>query len=185
MTEIRERVSAFELGHAALSVRLLDLTGMTPRQVYAMLTGRGFVHRRSSMVAYRTRDGGPAYRRSDGEVTTDAKDPHIAPMDVYVHRDGGFVRVFPAAEPPWAYAGVLLVAPRTQEDRFTGHAQMDFDALPRNEACRVSTSCHPIPRGPRRVDGLKYDPKNKLKSFMFSREVLDGSRMILAAHEQP
>jgi hypothetical protein len=192
--EIRARVRAFETGAVAASVRMLDLSAMPLRRLYAALVARGFAHRRSALVAHRGRRGEAHWRRCDGRTTTDANDLQIVPVDVYVHADGGFVRVFPLGDPllpvapdpaaPWAYAGVLLELPVQHEDRFTGQLRMDFDSSPRNEACHVSTSGHPIPRGPRRAHGLRSDPASKLRSLLFARQVMQTARTLLPVHAQ-
>ena len=190
---IRERVRAFESGRLGTSVRMLDLSVMPPRRLYASLVARGFTHRRAALLAHRGKRGEAHYRRCDGHTTTDPNDPEIVPVDVYVHPDGGFVRVFPLGDPlwpiapdpatPWAYAGILLELPKQREDRFTGALQLDFDASVANEACKVSRSGHAIPRGPRRAHGLRWDPADKLRSLLFARQVMHTARTILPAAE--
>jgi hypothetical protein len=176
---IRERIEAYESGQAGASVRAIDLTVMPARRLYTALVARAFVHRRCPFVAHRGRRGEPYYLRGDGTSTVDPNDPTIVPVDVYVHADGGFVRVFPAGDPPTAYAGVLLVAPSPREDPFTGQVTLDFDASPSNEACRISARGHAVPRGPRQVHGLRYDPANKLESLLFAREVMERAKRTL------
>jgi hypothetical protein len=180
--DIQGRVHAYETGKIGASVRMLDLSAMPGPRLYTALVARGFVHRRCPLVAHRGRRGETYWRRTDGTTTADARDPAIVPMDVYVHPDGGFVRVFPAGDAPSAYAGILLRPPRAREDIFTRKMELEFDPSFANEACRVSPRGNAIPRGPRHAHGLRYDPTRKLESLMFAREVLSSARVAMPAY---
>src|SRR5690606_7801654 len=94
---LKTALDDFAAGKKAPSVKNVDHSGKTPVQIDKELSDAGFTHNREPL-AVPTKDG-PMYRRRDGTLTKDAADPDIVPHDIYLHPDGGMVRVKPEGDP--------------------------------------------------------------------------------------
>jgi hypothetical protein len=140
------RLRLFETGAVGASVRSLDLRDRTALGLDDELRALGFA---CSRQALRAPGGGTL--RQDGTRSADPDDPDAVLEDVYVHPDGGMVRMRPDGVPgdlrrPWPHVSksVLYDAarPPTRD----------------NEAFKVTSDGHPLPKSPHRSDGMTQLP---------------------------
>ena len=80
---------------AGASLGSLVLAGRQHAELHEELAGRGFVATRLPLAAPVTRTGERRFARIDGSATAKLDDPKLACEWVYLHEDGGLVRVFP------------------------------------------------------------------------------------------
>lgn len=150
--EVTRRLDEFQNGTAGKSVKDLDLRGMTPEQIHEKLTKEGFTHTREPLKAGKDAQGNQLYKKRDGSKTTNPNDPDIVPHDIYVHPDGGMVRVKPEGDPganirsePHASKSVLL-----DPNKGTG-----FE----NEGFKVTNDGQAVPKSPTKDAGMKQAPE--------------------------
>lgn len=138
------------------SVRDLRLADLTPKDAHHWLAALGFDGRSVPLVASRTRENARQYLLASRVETPDPKVPTRAFENVYVHPDGGVVRMFAAGASSFGLAlrqpcirkSVLRVTPRLADD-------FSLDA----EAFAVDERGRPIPKSPRVEHGvLRGDP---------------------------
>lgn len=190
MTVVEDTLAAFRRGEIGRSVASVRLAGETVSAVTATLTQAGFHYRREPLAAERTAGGAPMYRRADGTAATDPNDPNVVPVDVFVHADGGFVKVFPVGDPrrrvvpvagaPVAIKGVLFQRPSFGRNA-TGAPEVDVDTTFLNEAFRVTDGGEPLPKSRRAIYGLGYNPKSMLESYEFAEGVVAETVLLLAS----
>jgi hypothetical protein len=132
-----DRLGEFTKGQAGASVKELDLSGKSPREIDAALRDAGFSHRR---------EGLPTTLHSGAVIEV--------PHDIYVHPDGGMVRVKPQGVP---------------ENKFRPQPHVSksvlFDAAPKdggwpdtrfeNEAFKVANDGTPLPSATKSSYGFK------------------------------
>jgi hypothetical protein len=169
----------------ALSVRKLRLTGATVRGTRDLLVSRGFQRERHPLLAARTAEGAPLWRKLDGSTSADERDAGVVVVDYYLHVDGGMVRVYPQGDPrgrivpenaPAAIKSVLLRPPppatTVEEDGEVRTAKLARMLLWfRNEAFRVSEDGLAIPKSRRAIYGLLFERKEPVESYRFAEVV--------------
>lgn len=190
MSVVSERFSAFEQDALGLSVKHFRLSGKTAAALHSALVAASFTHMRVPLVAERQADGAARFRRIDGTATSDRRDPALVPVDMYVHMDGGFVRVYPMGDPrrravpgagaPFATKGVLFEKPSWKVDPASGQRYLACETGFSNEAFLVTDDGHPVPKSRRAIYGLKYDPAALASSYRFAEEVMQATVVRLA-----
>lgn len=175
--DARQAVEIIERGGGGASVRGLRMSGMTPERAHERLLKKGFTCVRLPISAERTRTNEPQWRTRVG-VTT-ARET-AASEYVYIHADGGAVRVFPERGPSVGFdelGGTELGAEPTPFARKsvmggTGYALADEIAV-------VTESGNLLPKSLRVEDGLKYEDSKKVEGFVLARAVLEEQRIPL------
>jgi|ERR1700722_128184 hypothetical protein len=191
MTLLRESVRGFEAGDRGRSVKDLHLANRSPGEVGAELLEKGFVRKKTKLLAERGRRGEQQWRLRTGDPTADPDAPTIVPVELYVHPDGGIVRLYPFGDPlvpvaedpqtPWATVGILIEPAAFGVNPSTAERTVDGDLSPGNEACHVTEGGCPVPRSARLAHGLKYDREDTLESLVFAGEVMQSGRRLLRA----
>ena len=176
-SEFRDCLRLYSLGELGRSVRDVRLSRKSLRAVHKSLLAYGFVLHPGALAAERNADGQAQWYCIDCSSTTNRSDPKLAPIDCYVHADGGMVRVFPAGDPrgrtgpsgePFAIKSVLFSSPKpAQEGTLEPHTSF------RNEAFRVTDAGAAVPKSCRTTYGLRAHPVRALESYRFAREVMD------------
>ncbi len=163
---LNKAIEEFIKGERAASIRELVLENKTPEEIHNLLKSAGFSHERKALFAGKNM-GVVTYWRHDGTKTNDPSDPEAVPMDIYIHEDGGMVRIKPFGVPnpsgkaprrqPHLSKAVLLdLTPQKKAGRLT------YDLSFRNEAFKVSATNIPIPKTPAIYGGMYKPPfKNK------------------------
>jgi hypothetical protein len=186
-----QRLEAFRHGEIGASVVRLELEGQWLSAVRDMLRAAGFELLTRPLIAGRNAAGAPLFRCLDGSSSTDPADPKRVPVEVFVHRDAGFVKVYPLGDPcrravpesgvPFAIKGVLFQAPRVRK---RGEASwLDADTTFANEAFRVTNDGLPVPKSRRAIYGLKYDARAPHDSYAFAEGVFATTMLRLAGVE--
>jgi hypothetical protein len=165
-------LDAFAERRVGMSVRDIRVGGRSLHDVHKLLTHAGFVLTAGALFADRTPDGKPQYWCVGETRTTRRDDPQIVPLDVYVHADGGMVRVFPVGDPrgrvvPRGRISALKSVVFKRPDPTTRTVDTSFA----NEAFRVSDEGDPVPKGRRAIHGLRFDPEDKLASYRLAQTV--------------
>lgn len=174
----RDALVNFEGGSMGASVRSLSLLQLSPREANDRLIRAGFWPQRFGVPSHWA--GQSRWRRLPfGNLPRGADAPDLAAEIVYVHEDGGVVRLFsrgPLAaldvQPgPWARKSVLLARPLSRTP-----LGVTLD----EEAFAVSESGTPLPKSPRLAHGLKFDRELRAASFDLARATIVGARVPLA-----
>lgn len=159
-TKLGKALQDFENGVRGKSVRSLKLGGQSADKVHDLLLAAGFQHRRVPLFAKKEK-GKAVFWRRDGTTTTDSKDDQLVPMDIYVHPDGGMVRVKPEGVPkpgrgqkPHATKAVLYEGPPKKEG--SPDNKDVVDTRYQREAFKISEEGHPLPKGISSKVGLRF-----------------------------
>lgn len=139
-------LEAFEQGSKGKSVKDLDLSGKSASEIDRELRAKGFTHERTG-IATTDANGNTVYRTKDRGLTSNPKDPNATPQDIYVHPDGGMVRVKPAGDPGNPYraqphASKSVLYNPTKGTSFS------------NEAFKVTNDGRAVPKAPTPGAGL-------------------------------
>ena len=144
-----------------LSVRNLRLANKTPEQIHQILMAAGFKYRRIALPASFGRK--LTFWMRDGTESPKATALNLVPQDIYVHADGGLVRVKPEGIPagprsrvrrrqPHVSKSVLLnlkpICPSQDEPCY-------MDTSFKNEGFKVTEAGVPVPKGPAYEFGFK------------------------------
>ena len=157
--KLKEAILAFLNKERGQSITPISLEGRRPEELHSDLIKRGFSHERHPLFAGRTPEKQDTYWRRDGSKTQDPSEPNLVPHDIYVHPDGGLVRVKPEGVPnptgksprpqPHVTKSVLLDLTVLKKK---GVMTLDTDF--RNEAFKVTADNRPIPKTPAKYGGL-------------------------------
>lgn len=179
-------IDAYQRGELGASVRRVELTWRTPERAHAKLIAAGFWPRRFGIADATNRSGQRRWRLAPfGSVDAGHDDPLLAAEHVYVHADGGVVRLFTGAcaigsfevtDEAWARKSVLFDPPASR-----GNAKVSLD----DEAFAVTDDGVPLPKSPRADHGVKYDAAMRLESHRLARAAIVGARLPLAASAFP
>ncbi|MEW6277566.1 MAG: hypothetical protein AB1758_03005 [Candidatus Eremiobacterota bacterium] len=147
--ELAQRLEDYVSGRAAASVRNLQLDGKPEHVLHRELLERGFQHTRAPLGVFTSQDPGPTYLCSDGSLTHDSHNPSIVPQDIYVHPDGGMVRVKPAGAPgnpqrPMPHLSKSVLLKPLSGSTFTLADGLDFH----NEAFKLTPDGYAVPTFP-------------------------------------
>lgn len=160
----------FSKGQRGNSIRNLQFSDATPAKIHKILIAKGFWHQRTGI---KLKD---KWLARDGRLTVR---PHadIVAQDIYVHPDGGMIRVKPEGIPasihlprkhPYYVKAVLVKLEPCN------HLHCQHDTSFNNEAFKVSTDDIPLPKAP--TYGLKI-PKiatTSLKLYAFRQGWIDS-----------
>lgn len=154
--DLAQCLHAFQVGRVGVSVKTLIVKDKSPEALHDELLQRGFAHQREPLKAgLDPSTGQPLFGCRDGSRTADPRDPNLVPQDIYVHPDGGMVRVKPEGVPgnkfrpePHVSKSVLLKAAGPQ---FRPSDGADFA----NEAFKVTDKGVPVPKATTVDAGLK------------------------------
>lgn len=155
---IGKALEEYEKGLRGASVATLDLRDKSPEQIHTFLLKAGFHHDRRPLVAGSEGEE-RLYWKMDGTKTANRNDPNLMPIDIYVHADGGVVRVKPMGVPdvkfptPPEYAKAVLLTLTPKYSHRT--RKKELDTTYRNEAFKVNTMGMAIPKGPSLGGGIK------------------------------
>jgi hypothetical protein len=174
---------AYESGRVGASVRQMALRGLAPAEAHARLLAAGFTVTRLALPAWTTRTGEPQWRLWPSGATPAGREvPALASAYVYVHPDGGVVRLFPhgsglasleVVPGAWARKSVLLGGSPPRDP------SLDLEAF------AVTDPGNPLPKSPRAAHGLKYDAEDRPRSHALARAVLVTTRVPLGAGASP
>lgn len=156
------------------SVRFLDLTGMTPTDVHGRLVNAGFRGRRVPMLGPR----GRAERQlvtSAGALTADVTHAERLFEHVYLHPDGGVVRMFPDGAP---CDGLALRQPCARKSVLVREPERAAMVGLEVEAFAVSKDGRPLPKSPCAEHGLRGGDGSALRRLAATTMI--SSRVLLA-----
>ena len=175
--DARSAVESIERGSRGASVRTLRMSGMTPERAHERLLKKGFRCVRFPLPAERTRTNEPQWRTRIGVTASRAL---AASEYLYLHADGGAVRVYPERGPSVGFdelGGTVLGAEPTPFARKSILAGTG-DSL-EDEVAIVTESGNLLPRALRTEDGLKYEDTKRVDSFNLARTVFEEQRIPL------
>lgn len=187
LLEIAQAVAKFRKRPPEIAASLLQfqLGGKSPSEIHTELMSLGFAHHRAPLNGrpqpqiVDREDGRPRYATRNGGETFDPRDPDIimertfvrengtlalspdeanlVMQDLYVHPDGGMVRVKAQGDPsslmrpePHASRSVLLEA-SSPDGRF----DVLHDSGWRNEGFKVDDEGNPAPKAPNAAFGMR------------------------------
>lgn len=165
--KLKKALEEFLEKKRGMSVKDLDLTGLSPEKIHEILINKGFLHMREPLTAGLSK-GKVRYWRRDGSYGFDRQEKGLVPHDIYVHPDGGLVRVKPEGVPNPKYP---QAAPAYSKSVLLNLEQKHHHQLAkkvpkttyRNQAFKVGLKGQPLPKGPNRQFGLR---------MLYSKEIL-------------
>ncbi len=174
----RKRVDDFERGACGGSVRELRLAHARPREAHDLLVRRGFRGHRLPIPGATTRSGDARWRADLLLTPTPEK---AACEYVYVHMDGGVVRLYPTCAPTMAYAEVTRGPFARKSVLLPGVTMLRMQ----DEACVVTDEDAAVPKALRPSAGLKFDPSQPLESHRLAEVVLSSHVIPLSPGPAP
>lgn len=169
--KLKKALEEFLENKRGMSVKDLDLTGLSPEKIHETLVNKGFIHVREPLKAGLSK-GKVRYWRRDGTYSFDRQEQDLIPHDIYVHSDGGVVRIKPEGipnpkhpRPAPAYSKSVLLS---LEQKYHYRLAKKIPKITyRNEAFKVGLKGHPVPKGPNRQFGLR---------LLYSKEMLEKNK---------
>lgn len=156
---IKERLDDFASGKpgSGQSVKNLDLAGKTPQQIHDELIAKGFTLQK---------DKNGNREMILGCIDGDA--PYPTPHDIYLHPDGGMVRVKPEGHlgnplrpEPHVSKSVLIDPKSVLKDPEKGTERPNTEWA--NEAFKVTNDGYAVPKAPSSGNGMRNDLSSELQ----------------------
>jgi len=150
--ELKQALDEFMTGKRGRSVRSLVLHGKSALEIHNELMDRGFQYQRIPLINPRKNKKAKYWRR-DGSTTNDKTDPELLPHDLYIHHDGGIVRMKPEGIPdprhpsPAPHVSKSVLRDLTLK-KLPFNKEKALDTRSRNEAFKITDGGLPIPKAP-------------------------------------
>lgn len=161
---ITKAIQEFRHGKRGQSIKSIRLTGKTAFEIHNSLEKNGFLWR---MIPLRASLKRQTYWLNNGDTTKDKSHPDVIHMYVYIHSDGGIVRVKPKGIPdlnarhPRRSAHATKAVLTDINPDLCSADECNYDISYQNEAFKVSDDNQPLPKAPSPKYGLKLPSKDK------------------------
>lgn len=168
---VAESLKDFKAGRIGKSVTKISLEDKSATELHKDLIKKGFRWFSVPLMASIKQKN---YWLFGGDSTRDVNHPRVVKMIIYVHKDGGIVRIKPrgvpdlsAKHPRRSAHAVKAVLLSFNPDQCVGNT-CDYDTSYQNESFKVSNDNQPIPKAPSPKYGLKVpfdSPKGHQKDI--------------------
>ena len=164
---VLKAIQEFNQGKRGQSVKSIKLRDKDAKEIHEMVLSNGFTYKK---VPLRASLKNRTYWLPSGQTTKDASHPDVLQMYVYIHKDGGVVRLKPRGIPdlrgkhPRRHPHAVKAVLQNIEPGLCDKGPCDYDISYQNEAFKVSEDNRALPKAPSPKYGLKFPYKGLDKS---------------------
>lgn len=159
--KLNKTIERYLKGQIGQSIKSIHLKNHDAKSLHHILLQKGFSHHR--IVLNHNINNKMLYLKRNGRFTSNPKENDAVPHDIYVHPDGGMIRIKPEGIPtthptikrhyPQAVKCVLFDA------TLHCHNQIcEYDTSYKNEAFKVTDKNIPVPKSTAKEEGFNWQP---------------------------